>query len=111
MTHRSKEALLLRSRSTPDRTQADIVKGFLVSDASSIATEASIKEQRSSLLNDDIRKLLRILFLSLQHLQAGIFGHGMHVQLLCLFFMSLLKGNQMGKAAPGNLVNCSFHER
>ena len=55
------EALLLRSLSTPERTQTDIVMGFPVSDPSSIATEATGGEQASSLQDDDISKLLRIL--------------------------------------------------
>ena len=55
------EALLLRSLSTPERTQTDIVTGFPVSDPSCIATEATGGEQASSLQDDDISKLLRIL--------------------------------------------------
>ena len=54
-------ALLLRSLSTPERTQTDIVTGFPVSDPSSIATEATGGEQASSLRDEDISKLLRIL--------------------------------------------------
>ena len=55
------EALLVRSLSTPDRTGADIVKGFPVSEPSRMPTEASVVEQASSLQDDEISKLLRIL--------------------------------------------------
>ncbi len=52
------EALLLRTLSTPDRTQADIVKGFEVSVHTA---EAPAGEHACSMDGDDITKLLRIL--------------------------------------------------